>query len=102
GSKSGRFAARRGHALARAAVVDSGDQNHPQRGSALGILPQAADVPTITGGAGGNPKNLGLGNDQVEQAMRLHLTESPLRIGGDHGGPFMLDAELNPGSIDSR
>ena len=47
----------------------------------LGVLAESADVPAVPQRAGRDAERLRLRDELVEQPVRLHLTQSPVRIG---------------------
>ena len=87
------------HPLAGAVVVDRGDQDQARLGRPLGILAEPADVPAVARRARRQPERLRLGEDQVEQPVRLDLAEAPLAVAGDHGGRLVLDLQRDAGAV---
>ena len=74
---------RRSDPLHGTAVIDGREQQQSETGRTLGIFAQPADVPAVPGGPDRNPQRPGLGDYQVQQAMRLHLSKAPMAI-ADH------------------
>jgi hypothetical protein len=90
-------AARRRDAAAEAVIVDGGNECHVATRRCFRIFAEPADVAALPERAGGEAERLGTRDQAIEQAMRLHLAETPAAIDDEDCRRLFDDVERRAG-----
>ncbi len=93
GAQPGFQAAGGRDALPSAAIINGRHQDDSLTGCAFGVFAQASDMPAISRRRDRDPERSGLWQHQVEQPVRLDLTQSPVTVADHHGRRLALDLE---------